>query len=377
MALSEQEEFELLSLEREKANIQPSLLGRIGSAAVKGSMGPIPGPLGAIAGAVREVGGIQDETIGKAAYKAGGAVTDIASQAGLPPEAAAGAGYLTNVGIQAVPAVVGGKAASMGFAPVMQQGARRLMQSSIKPNAAARESGDSAKAIETMLQKGINATEGGMEATQTKVSALENKLQSILNQSPAMVDPLKAADNITKAVKAVGLNLERAKNISDIEKVYTKFINHEAIKDLGEIPVSLANKMKQAFYRELKDKAFVPGADLTASAKAQKALAEGLKQEVAAAEPAVIPTLAEQSELLNVLKVAGPQASREGNKNIIGLGALSPRLENVMVWMVDRYPWFKSLLARSMYSGSERLPQAVGGSLISGAEALPNRKSPD
>ena len=312
---------------------------------------------------------LASEAINKVSDIAGSGVTEGASRMGLSPEVSAGLGTTANIGTNTLIAAGLGKLAT-GAAPVMESGARRLMQSAVKPSAGTLASGEAPKAITTMLERGINATESGMQATQARVTSLEGKLQGILDQSPALVDPYKAADNIKKAVASVSLTLDRAKNLRDIEKVYDKFVNHEAIRDMGGIPVALANKMKQAFYSELKDKAFVPGADLTAAATAQKALAGGLRQEVAAAEPAVVPTLAEQSELINVLKVAGPQAAREGNKNIIGLGSLSPRLENVLVWMVDRYPWFKSMLARGMYAGSERLPQAAVGMGVAGGEAL-------
>lgn len=304
------------------------------------------------------------------AYNVGGGATDIATKLGASPETAAKIGLANNVAVQMFPPlpIAGAKGAGVTVAPAMASGARRLMRSSIKANQVARESGAADKAISTMLEKGINATEGGLSGVRSRVATLENNIQSILEKSSAKIDPYAAADNIKVAIKDVGLNLERAENLADIEKVYNKFINHDAIKGMGDIPVSVANKMKQAFYKELKDKAFVPGADMTAAAKGQKAITSGLRQEIAAAEPAVVPSLAEQSELLNVLKVAGPQAAREGNKNIIGLGTLSPRLEQVAIWMVDRYPWFKSMLARGMYSGKERIPEAVVGTGLAAAQ---------
>jgi hypothetical protein len=169
-------------------------------------------------------------------------------------------------------------------------------------------------------------------------------------------------------VKQANLNLDRAKNIDDIQAAFEKFWNHAAIKDLNQIPVSLANKMKQAFYKELSERAYQTGVNLAASDKAQKALAKGLRVEVGKAEPAVVPSLKEQSELINVVKVMGPQVAREGNKNILGLGVLAPRLEQVAVWMLDRYPWFKGFLAQTMNSGKEQIP-ATAARVVTGAGA--------
>src|SRR5438445_2936556 len=50
-------------------------------------------------------------TISEAPYKAGGAVTDIGTKMGLPPSVSAGAGYLTNVSLEALPMLFGGEAA--------------------------------------------------------------------------------------------------------------------------------------------------------------------------------------------------------------------------------------------------------------------------
>src|SRR6266849_3362127 len=46
-------------------------------------------------------------------YKMGGKVTDWASRLGLPPEVAAGLGFTANVGMQSVPAFIGGELSKM------------------------------------------------------------------------------------------------------------------------------------------------------------------------------------------------------------------------------------------------------------------------
>lgn len=51
-----------------------------------------------------------------AAYNAGGAVTDIAARAGLPPNVAAGVGYTANVGMQLLPMLMSGDAPTANVA---------------------------------------------------------------------------------------------------------------------------------------------------------------------------------------------------------------------------------------------------------------------
>lgn len=310
-----------------------------------------------------------DKAINYAANEGGGKFTEFLARQGVSPETAAKFGVGANVAIRAVPAVASMQLGNSA-APSMKSAAEYVMQSAVKPERAARLSGDADKAISTMLTRGINATAGGMEATQAKVTGLEKAIQGVLDNSPAVVDKTAIAKHIQPALDDVALNLDKAQNVKDINNVLAKFINHDVFKNSNIIPVSLANKMKQAFTSELRDKAFVPGADLTASALGQKALASGIRQEVGAAEPAVLPTLKEQSELINVLKVLGPRVSVEGNKNLLGLGALSPSMQRTLIWMLDRWPASKSFLAHAIQNGSERIPQLAAGSTVAAGEGL-------
>jgi len=219
-----------------------------------------------------------------------------------------------------------------------------------------------------MLEKNIPATEAGLEATRAKVSSLETNIQDILTNSPATVDKAKVGEAVNKALGDVKLNLNAVNDKKDIQKALDDFLSHPELKQYAQdIPVSVANKLKQAFYKELSGKVYQPGQSISAYDKGEKSLAAGLRSEVLAAEPKIAPSLNEQSELLNVLKVAGPQVGREGNKNIVGFGWLSPSMERTAMWMLDRYPWFKSYLAQTLHSGAERIPAAVGAGLV-GAE---------
>src|SRR6267378_7942556 len=85
-----------------------------------------------------------NDLLNKAAYKAGGAVTDIAG-----PEA----GFATNVAIQSAPMLLGG-ALGTKTAPVLEGVAKALMKSAVKPTAADLASGDAGAAIDTMLKRG-------------------------------------------------------------------------------------------------------------------------------------------------------------------------------------------------------------------------------
>src|SRR3990167_2378312 len=122
--MNEEEEFEFRArAEREAAPAAPrqapgsqplpSWSDRMQSSGLNLARGLLTGgPTGLItAGGKEALQGLGDIT-NRGAYKAGGAVTDVLSPH-VPPEVAGGAGYLANVGVQAIPTALG---AAMGRA---------------------------------------------------------------------------------------------------------------------------------------------------------------------------------------------------------------------------------------------------------------------
>lgn len=370
--MTENEEFEFrLRLEREQAvrgsapntaegvnaafgkpaKEQPSLTSRLGSAALKGSL-PF-GPIGAVLGAAKEGVDIGNEALTKGAYEVGGAVTDIT---GSPK-----AGLFANALTQAVPSMVSVPARTPSL---LEKSALRVMQSAVKPNLAARQSGDATKGMKTMLERDINATEGGKEFMQSKVTELENEVQSILANSRGIVNPENVAvKSLQESFAKVKHNLSVGEDAAVISESIGKLLEHPLVVGKGDIPVALANKIKQAIYKGLGDSAYGLQAKSTAEKIAEKAMARSLKGEIATAEPAVVPTLKEQAELLNALKVLSPRVGVEGNKNIFGLGALSPSVEHLVVWLADRSPAFKSMLARTIYTTGKQAPAEASAAL--------------
>ena len=382
MALSEQEEFELLSLERQRATSKPqptqapkkqpgmfedlkrSLLGS-GVTAAHGLL--TGGPLGAAGAITSKSVGELNKFVEETGYKAGGAVTDIASKQGLSPEVAAGAGYATNVGVQALPVVGGAVAGQLAEYP--RKLGRWFMKSAIKPPIGMRRSGEAGEAIETMLQKGIAPTSSGLEAAKGAVDDLEIAIQTKLENSEGMASKAKVGEAIKSAFDSVKHNLSRVQNEKDIDEALATFFKHPEIKRYREqFPVAVANRMKQAFTKELGDKAYQPGYIPSAFDKGQKSLAAGLREEVLRAEPAVKANLEEQSKMLQVVDLLKQRVGAAENQNIYGLGgAMSPSITRLMIYWADRYPWFKGWLARALYTGA--YPMTAGAGAVAGVIA--------
>jgi hypothetical protein len=314
------------------------------------------------------------ETAGKlldrAAYEGGGRVTDAAAKVGMSPKVAAGAGYAANVGLQTLPMLLGGEVAK-GASLAFQAEGKRMMQSALKPTLETLRTGKAGKAIDTMLEEGINVTPGGVDKLQDKISGLNQQIKQLIQNSPATVDKSKVANTLQDALTKFEKQVTPQSDVAAIQKAWDEFLNHPLLVGKQDIPVNLAQELKQGTYRSLGDKSYgeLKGADI----EAQKTLARGLKEEIAKAVPQVQPLNAEESKLLNALNVAERRVLMDANKNPAGLGWLTTNPAKFVGFMADRSPLFKSLIARMLYSGSEQIPATAARVGIGAFEAGNNR----
>lgn len=304
------------------------------------------------------------------AYGAGEKVSDAATGMGASPEVSAGLGYGTNVLTQAIPALATGKFAGNVTSPAMQEGARGLMKSAVKPPLADQQSGDAAKGIETMLKQGYNPTRGGVEAMQKKITALADEVTAAISNSTATVNKNAVASRLNDAIAKFKNQVNPKADLETIQKAWTEFLTHPDLVGKLNMPVQLAQALKQGTYRILGDK---PYGELSGAAtEAQKQLARGLKEEVSAAVPGVAKANAMQSELMNAKNIAERRTLMDGNKNPVSLptsmAAIAHDPMAAMGMWANTSAFAKSMLARLLYSGSERIPQAIGSG--AGAAAM-------
>jgi len=315
------------------------------------------GPVGLAAAGMREGLKGASELMDRGAYMAGGAATD-ALAGKVPPEVAGAAGYLANVGIQAVPTLLGAAAGSIPGS-MMKSGARSMMQSALKPGKKALETGKGQAAVETLLKKGVNVTEGGVAKLRSQVDDINAAVEQALKASGASVDKGKVASRVQDVIgKIERTNPTPQDAIRDVEKVYEQFLANKIIPD--KIPVSVAQRLKQGIYKVLKDKYGVLGSD---TVEAQKALARGLKEEIANVVPEISKLNAKESELLNALVLAEQRTLMAGNKNPAGLTFLATNPKAAAAFLADRSELFKSIVARLMYSAGSPTATATGAGL--------------
>lgn len=340
--------------EFDEATAKPAETGYFESLKNAGISGLRFGPVGFGSALMKEGMEQGAKLIDRAAYGAGGFVTDQAAKV-LPPEAAAAAGYATNVATQAVPAFLGGEAAKVA-APVLKATGERLMHSALKPPLESLRDGSATKAINTLLEEGINVSKGGVASLRSMIDDLNGQITRAIADSPATVNKGQVASELTNTLKRFERQVTPGADRKAIEAAWEEFLNHPLLT--GEkIPVQLAQDMKQGTYRILREKYGEQG---SAATEAQKTLARGLKEGIADAVPGVAQMNARESQLINALNLTERRALLAMNNNPAGLTLLAENKAAAAAFLADRSTLFKSLAARMIYSGRERIPQAVG-----------------
>lgn len=218
-----------------------------------------------------------------------------------------------------------------------------LMHSAIKPTIGQLKSGKADAAINTLLEHGINPTRGGMDKLRGLIDEKNQQISGAIGASKATINPDDVLAYLGETKRRFLNQVDPSSDIASIQRVGSGFSTNPL--SVGPIPVQTAQNMKQGTYHILKDKYGQIG---TAETEAQKTLARGLKEEIAAKVPKVAELNAQESKLINALEVGERRAMMELNKNPLGLSILANNKAALAVYMADKSALFKSLVARMM-----------------------------
>jgi len=337
--------------------------------------GAAPALVSSLASGGMRAGGLNGLS-GLAVRTAGGAATGAAS-AGLVDPSNAGLGAVLGGALPGV-VQVGGKLGG-AIADGVGSGSKRLMQSAIKPTIAQLKSGDAATAVETMLKYGVNPTRGGVEKLRGLVDNLNDQIKDKIATSGAQIDKQAVIGRLGDVRAKFGNQVSPTADLNAIQSTADDFLSHPNLPG-AQIPVQAAQDLKQGTYRVLAKKYGQLG---TADTEAQKALARGLKEEIADAVPSIGALNAEESKLIATLGVAERRALMELNKNPMGLAALAQNPTSWAMFMADKSALFKSVTARMLNASAEgarrsgpRLEGALGNPLLRSTAPItyPNRE---
>jgi Rod binding domain-containing protein len=290
-------------------------------------------------------------------YNVGEKVTDLSAKY-LPPQGAAAAGFVANILTQAIPSlltsanVVGQPAASLTNTP-----AKWLMQTAVKPSTDDLLSGAASKATQSMLDEAIAPTMSGwglrdMPKVAKMTSQLDDQVGAAISASTAKTPVGAVASRLNETLEQAGMQVNPKTDINAVESAWTEFLTNPHIAGKKEIPVQLAHSLKKGTYKALGNKSY--GEVGSTAVEAQKALARGLREEVAEAVPEIKPLIERQAALMNVRDVAGTRALLDANKNPLGLAAL--RVDHPLSslsFMADRWGWLKALMAISAHRAGQ------------------------
>jgi hypothetical protein len=347
---------------------EPSRALRLGARLATGAVDVLRGgPMGAITFGM----GKAQEGLSEAGKMAGDATVDVMGQVSgrrsllnplalkIPAEAQAAAATVAELGL---PMLVGGVTGAKVGEPVMKAGAKRLMQSAIRPGSKALANDDAARAIDTMLRENIPASTGGAVKLRHLITKLKGEVVKEINAAPgAMVDKAHVYRELASTLDDVSKLGRPEASREAVLKAWEQFKNHPLAKG-GEIPVGLADEMKRATQRVVKD-AYGRMSSTPVDDKIDMAIAAGLRKGVEEAVPAVGPMNAKLSEYINALHQLEPRAAQAANMQLGGLVPLAHSPEAAMLMLADRNPWMKSAIARVLYAGRKGLPAAAGASL--------------
>jgi len=336
--------------EKSVAGSDPLTLKGIGSTALEAGLRH--GPIGAISA-------VASQGMDRAAHK-GGEIVSQALAPYVPGEVAGGAGYLTNVGIQAVPTVLGGAIGNMAK-PIMEKGGEALMRMALKPSSTLSPE-RSAQAVKTFLTgkvgnalPGAQVTQGGIDQIHRKISNLGDKVDDILDNSSALVSRAGIANATDKTRLKFGNQMTPESDLKAIQSVEDEFLRTYP----SLIPIKQAHELKKGTYAVLGDKAY-KGELKAAETEAQKALASGARMETEKGAPAIAPLNAEMSNLINAVKAAISRDAIAGNKDPMALSLLASNPLAAAAFMANRSEAVKSLLARIIYNSAGSVTTAAG-----------------
>lgn len=227
----------------------------------------------------------------------------------------------------------------------LQRGAQSLMLNALKPTPRQYASGAAEVAAQELLKRDISHNSKGVIAINARIRELQNEIASAIKDSPETISKQAVLDRLTSVRNRFMRTANPESDLAAIGSAEAGFAEHPLIP--GEtLPVQLAQEIKQGTYNELRKKYGELG---SAQTESQKALARGLKEEVASKVPEIAPLNAEESALLKTLDVVERRQFLEMNKDPV---PLTGALRNPAAWAAitaDKSSAFKSLLARLMY----------------------------
>jgi hypothetical protein len=313
------------------------IIGGIGGTVAGMGVGGVPGAIGGAA-------------LGGGAGEAAKQLINRARGAGGPSTPAQAA---TSIGGQAL-LQGGSEAVGAGLGAVAKPIAVDLMQSALKPTikltqkAIAR--GEVPPVVQTMLKEGITVSPRGLEKLNTLIGATNDEIAGAIKSVSADVQPLKVASKLNETARTFANQVNPASDLEAVSRVGQEFLDAHP-----NLTVQQAQALKQGTYKQLAGKyGELKGAEI----EGQKALARGLKDEIAsevakAGGPDLGALNAREGAMMTARDATARRVAMSSNRDPMGLASLAvTHPMTFLTVLADRSPAVKSLLARGAWGAA-------------------------
>jgi hypothetical protein len=297
-----------------------------------------------------------------ASYKIGGHVTDLAAPY-MPPQLAALLGATARMGPDIAMNAAAGLIGAVKGAPLVEDAAKNVMKIAVNPTPADLVSGKAGKAINFMLKNDISPTASNMLSLRNQITNLDSQVADVIKNSPETIKTGGIFESLKPAMDRF-IRSGDPKDIATLRKAWTDFVNHPMIQGAEEIPIQTAQSIKTAKSSLLNSRLY--GEMGSADTAAEKGLIHGLKTEIAAKAPEVVPLNELSSELRNVIDVSERKALMKLAHNPVDMAFVFSTPEHYAAYSLGRSKAFLGGMARILYHNKEILPAGAG----SAAEAL-------
>lgn len=247
----------------------------------------------------------------------------------------------------------GAQAVGVGAQAALERMAPRLMQSALKPNPSLlKEYKTTApKIVKTLLDEGVNVTPGGIEKLQNLLNMTNQEISDLVKASAATIDKKAVAARVADTALKTARQVNPTKDLQAVGDVVDEFLQHP-IYPGQTLTAPEAQALKQGTYQQIGKKY---GEMSSASVEAQKALARGLKEEVADAVPEIAQLNQRDARLMAALDATGRRVAVAANRDPVGFAWVTQNPKTFLAALMDRSPVIKSMLARGMYQSAAKV----------------------
>lgn len=191
-----------------------------------------------------------------------------------------------------------------------------LYQSALKPSTTLSPEARTS-IIQTGLKNEIPVSPAGAEKISGLIDDLNTKIKDTIDtgqRQGVTVNKFKVASRLGETADKFKTQVNPTSDLEAISQSGNEFLENQP----GQIPAADAQALKQGTYRQLKGKAY--GELKGASIEAQKALARGIKEELANAFPELKDLNQAESKLFQLTPEIERAIGRQGNHQLMGIG---------------------------------------------------------